>query len=76
MRHNPRHAQLSCIRKDDLVSFSEKTIRWPGHWQAIDTLKECGLLDNEPVTFGGQAIRPRDFFLSRIEPRLRPLAWG
>jgi saccharopine dehydrogenase-like NADP-dependent oxidoreductase len=57
-----------------LVSFSEKTIRWPGHWQAIDTLKECGLLDNEPVNFGGQVIRPRDFFLSRIEPRLRPLA--
>lgn len=24
-------------------SFAEKTIRWPGHWQAIDTLKDCGL---------------------------------
>jgi saccharopine dehydrogenase-like NADP-dependent oxidoreductase len=57
-----------------LTSFSEKTIRWPGHWQAIDRLKECGLLDIEPVNFAGQAISPREFFLSLIEPRLRPLA--
>ncbi len=56
-----------------LKNFSEKTIRWPGHWQAIDALKECGLLDLEPVKFNGRAIRPREFFLSLIEPRLRPL---
>lgn len=56
-----------------LKSFSEKTIRWPGHWQAIDALKECGLLDLKPAKFDGRAIRPRDFFLSLIEPRLRPM---
>lgn len=56
-----------------LKSFSEKTIRWPGHWQAIDVLKECGLLDLEPVKFDGMAVRPREFFLSLVEPRLRPL---
>ncbi|MCX6676566.1 MAG: saccharopine dehydrogenase NADP-binding domain-containing protein [Methanothrix sp.] len=56
-----------------LLSFSEKTIRWPGHWQAIDTLKDCGLLDIEPLNFAGVAVRPRDIFLLLIEPRLRPL---
>jgi lysine 6-dehydrogenase len=56
-----------------LKSFSEKTIRWPGHWQAIDTLKECGLLDIEPVALAGQLIRPRDFFLQLVEAKLRPL---
>jgi lysine 6-dehydrogenase len=56
-----------------LKSFSEKTIRWPGHWQAIDTLKDCGLLDLEPVSFAGGTARPREFFLSLVEPRLRPL---
>lgn len=60
--------------RSHLESFSEKTIRWPGHWQAIDTLKDCGLLDIEPLNFAGESIRPRDFFLSLIEPRLRPLA--
>jgi saccharopine dehydrogenase-like NADP-dependent oxidoreductase len=56
-----------------LQNFSEKTIRWPGHWQAIDTLKECGLLDAKPLSFAGGDIRPRDFFLRLIEPRLLPL---
>ena len=57
-----------------LKSFAEKTIRWPGHWQAIDTLKECGILDLDPFDFKGATIRPRDFFLSLVEPKLRPLA--
>lgn len=58
----------------NLKNFAEKTIRWPGHWQAIDTLKECGLLDLIPLSTEGRLIRPRDFFLSLVEPRLRPLA--
>jgi lysine 6-dehydrogenase len=57
----------------DLNSFAEKTVRWPGHWQAIDILKDCGLLDLVPIETNGTLIRPRDFFLSLIEPRLRPL---
>ena len=58
-----------------LKSFSEKTIRWPGHWQAIDTLKECGLLDIEPVALAGQLIRPRDFFLQLVEAKAPAAAW-
>src|SRR5690606_12861090 len=56
-----------------LESFSEKTIRWPGHWQAIDTLKECGLLDIARINYASQSVSPRDFFLRLIEPKLRPL---
>lgn len=56
-----------------LLEFAEKTIRWPGHWQAIDALKNCGLLDLEPIIYKGQSIVPRDFFLSLIEPKLLPL---
>ena len=56
-----------------LESFSEKTVRWPGHWQAIDTLKECGLLDIAHINYAGQSFTPRDFFLNLIEPKLRPL---
>ena len=59
--------------RSHLQSFAEKTIRWPGHWQAIDALKDCGLMDIEPISFCGQDIRPRDFLLRVIEPRLLPL---
>jgi lysine 6-dehydrogenase len=59
--------------RPSLLEFAEKTIRWPGHWQAIDAIKKCGLLDGEPFDFKGEMIVPRDFFLSLTEPKLRPL---
>ena len=57
--------------RPQLREFAEKTVRWPGHWDGVATLKECGMLDNEPVEFGGVKIVPREFLLSRIEPRLK-----
>jgi lysine 6-dehydrogenase len=59
--------------RQNLREFSEKTIRWPGHWQTVDALKECGLLDLEPRDFKGQMIVPREFFLSVVSDKLKPL---
>ncbi len=59
--------------RPELKEFTEKTVRWPGHWEGIQTLKECGLLDIEPVDFAGTAIVPREFLLALIGPRLQPL---
>ncbi|MEW6217062.1 MAG: saccharopine dehydrogenase C-terminal domain-containing protein [Candidatus Bipolaricaulota bacterium] len=53
-----------------LREFAEKTIRWPGHYEAIDTLKECGLLDLNPVRVGGAAVVPRAFLSALLTPRL------
>jgi saccharopine dehydrogenase-like NADP-dependent oxidoreductase len=55
-----------------LKEFAEKTVRWPGHWQGVQTLKECGLLALEPVEFKGRRIVPREFVSSIITPRLLP----
>jgi lysine 6-dehydrogenase len=57
--------------RPDLKFFAEKTVRWPGHWQGVHTLKECGLLNLEPVEVGGVKVVPRDVLLALIEPRLR-----
>ena len=57
--------------RPELKEFAEKTVRWPGHWQGVQTLKECGLLDAEPVSFNGAKIAPREFLLSLITPRLK-----
>jgi lysine 6-dehydrogenase len=59
--------------RPDLKEFTEKTVRWPGHWEGIQTLKECGLLELNPVEIGGAAIVPREFLLALIESRLQPL---
>lgn len=50
--------------------FAEKTIRWVGHYQAIQSLRDCGLLSLEPIEFEGQQIVPRQFFCEMITPRL------
>ncbi|MFH1862140.1 MAG: saccharopine dehydrogenase C-terminal domain-containing protein [bacterium] len=57
--------------RTELQEFAEKTIRWPGHWEGVDTLKECGLLDIEPVEHNGAKIIPRKFLLQMITPRLQ-----
>jgi len=54
-----------------LREFAEKTVRWPGHWQGVETLKECGLLDLDPVTVDGKSVVPREVLLALIEPRLK-----
>lgn len=56
----------------DLQYFAEKTVRWPGHYQGVRTLIECGLFDEKPVEFEGVKISPRKFLLSIINPLLVP----
>lgn len=58
--------------RSDLREFAEKTIRWPGHWAGIETLKECGMLDLEPINFEGMDVSPREFLHALLEPRLKP----
>ena len=75
------HEELECaitpgmpsflFTRPELEEFSEKTVRWPGHWEGIQTLKECGLLSLEPVEVQGHAVVPREVLLSLLEPRLR-----
>ncbi len=60
------------VTRPQLKEFAEKTVRWPGHWQGVQTLKECGMLDIEPVDFDGRKIVPRKLLLSIITPRLVP----
>ncbi len=57
--------------RPQLRDFAEKTVRWPGHWDGVQTLKECGLLDLTPVPCGGGEVVPREFLLSLIVPKLR-----
>ncbi len=58
--------------RSDLKNTYEKTVRWPGHYDAIKTFKECGMLDNEPVEVNGQEVIPRKVLSSVITPKLQP----
>jgi len=77
-----KHEPLECavtpgmpsfiFTRPQLKEFAEKTVRWPGHWDGVQTLKECGMLDLDQVEVGGVKVVPREVLLARIEPRLRP----
>jgi saccharopine dehydrogenase-like NADP-dependent oxidoreductase len=57
--------------RPQLREFAEKTIRWPGHWQGVQTLKECGLLELTPIAFAGTEVVPRAFCSAVVTPRLQ-----
>jgi lysine 6-dehydrogenase len=56
----------------ELQYFAEKTVRWPGHYQGVRTLIECGLFDETPLDLQGVSISPREFLLKVIDPLVRP----
>jgi saccharopine dehydrogenase-like NADP-dependent oxidoreductase len=56
----------------ELQYFAEKTVRWPGHYQGVRTLIECGLFDENPLDIHGVSISPREFLLRVINPLVRP----
>jgi lysine 6-dehydrogenase len=56
----------------ELQYFAEKTVRWPGHYQGVRTLIECGLFNESPLDIQGVSISPREFLLKVINPLVRP----
>jgi lysine 6-dehydrogenase len=47
-----------------------KTLRYPGHAEIMETIRELGLLDLDPVDVKGVKVSPRDLFVSVVGPRL------
>jgi lysine 6-dehydrogenase len=53
-----------------IPTMEYKTLRYPGHAQAMETIRELGLLDLEPVDVKGMKVVPRDVFIATVGPRL------
>lgn len=53
-----------------IPTMEYKTLRYPGHAEIMETIRELGLLDLEPVDVKGQKVVPRDVFVSVVGPRL------
>lgn len=54
-----------------LERMEYKTLRYPGHAEAMRLVRELGLLDLAPVEVKGTKVVPRDAFISVVGPRLR-----
>lgn len=81
VRFPPPIGECECFYTDGLSTLvqtlrnvremDEKTIRWPGHVAELRTLIECGLLDEEPMSFGGTTIVPREFLTKTLSERIQ-----
>ena len=54
-----------------IPSMEYKTLRYPGHASAMETIRQLGLLDLEPVDVKGTKVVPRDVFIAIAGPKLR-----
>jgi lysine 6-dehydrogenase len=54
-----------------IPTMEYKTLRYPGHAQIMENIRDLGLLDLEPVEVKGNKVVPRDLFIATVGPRLR-----
>lgn len=57
--------------EDKIPTMEYKTLRYPGHARAMETMRDIGLFGKEPVDVNGTSVVPRDVFIATVGPRLR-----
>jgi lysine 6-dehydrogenase len=53
-----------------IPTMEYKTLRYPGHAEIMQNIRDVGLLDLEPVDVKGTRVVPRDVFIAIVGPRL------
>ncbi len=53
-----------------LQEYSNKTLRYPGHYEWLRAFKELGLFCEEPLQVNGKEIVPRQFYHALLEPKI------
>jgi lysine 6-dehydrogenase len=54
-----------------IPTMEYKTLRYPGHAALMESIRELGLLDLDPVEVKGHKVVPRDAFIATVGPKLR-----
>lgn len=57
--------------KGRIQTYEYKTVRYPGHYEKIQLLRDLGLLDEKPLEVNGGMVAPRSVFLAAVGPRLK-----
>jgi len=53
-----------------IPTMEYKTLRYPGHAQIMEAVRELGLLEIEPIDVKGVRVAPRDVAIAAMAPRL------
>ena len=57
-----------------LVTYQNKTLRYPGHWSQMAAFNDLGLFGLKPVVVDGKKVIPRHVFHALFEPKVTPKA--
>jgi lysine 6-dehydrogenase len=69
--HTAGGLSTMAFRYEGVIAEMEyKTLRYPGHAEIMETLRDLGLLDVEPVEVKGMKVSPRDLFVTVVGPKL------
>jgi len=69
--HTAGGLSTMAFRYEGVIAEMEyKTLRYPGHAEIMETIRELGLLDLEPVDVKGLKVSPRDLFVTVVGPKL------
>ncbi len=55
-----------------IKTLTNKTLRYPGHWNQFKAYSQLGLFDEKPLFFNGCQISPREFYHFLIGPKIKP----
>ncbi len=55
-----------------IKTLTNKTLRYPGHWQKFKAFSELGLFEESPVKINDCEISPRDFYHFLLSPKIKP----
>lgn len=49
----------------------EKTMRWPGHTDIVEAMRDAGFFSSEPLDVNGQRVAPRDISVALLKDEWR-----
>ncbi len=56
---------------NELQSYENKTLRYPGHFEWLRAYKALGLFSEDPLEVAHQQVIPREVYHTLLEPRIR-----
>jgi lysine 6-dehydrogenase len=57
--------------EDELLSYENKTLRYPGHFEWLRSFKALGLFSEDPLDMDHQQVIPRQVYHRLLEPKIR-----
>jgi lysine 6-dehydrogenase len=70
--HTAGGLSTMAFRYEGMIPEMEyKTLRYPGHAEIVEAIRDLGFLDLEPVDVKGVRVIPRDLAITVMTPRLR-----